>query len=101
VNDQQTQRPPEKLSPGSWTEAKVDAMQGRRVRFKDGSGEGTTSQMAIPDYQTLMLSVLRLAAKGEQWRCSRTHRRRAGLSDEERGTMLPSGRQRLLNNRPH
>ena len=40
-DDQQPQRPPEKLSPGSWTEAEVDAMQGRRVRFKDGSGEGT------------------------------------------------------------
>jgi hypothetical protein len=40
-NDQPPPRPPEKLSPGSWTEAEVDAMQGRRVRFKDGSGEGT------------------------------------------------------------
>jgi restriction system protein len=59
--------------------------------------------MAIPDYQTLMLPVLRLAAKGEQ-RVGVAVERIAdelGLSDEERGTMLPSGRQRLLNNRLH
>jgi hypothetical protein len=38
---QQPQRPPEVLVPGSWTEAEVDALQGHRVRFKDGRGEGT------------------------------------------------------------
>jgi len=59
--------------------------------------------MAIPDYQTFMLPVLRLAAKGEQ-RVGVVAERIAdelGLSDEERGTMLPSGRQRLMNNRIH
>jgi restriction system protein len=59
--------------------------------------------MAIPDYQTLMLPVLRLAVKGEQ-RVGVAAERIAdelGLSDEERETMLPSGRQRLLNNRLH
>ena len=59
--------------------------------------------MAIPDYQKFMLPVLRLAAKGEQ-RVGIAAERIAdelGLSDEERGTMLPSGRQRLLNNRIH
>ncbi len=59
--------------------------------------------MAIPDYQTLMLPVLRLAAKGEQ-RVADVAVRVAdelGLSVEERETMLPSGRQRLLNNRIH
>jgi hypothetical protein len=59
--------------------------------------------MAIPDYQALMLPVLRLAAAKEQ--------RVATLADEiadelkvtleERETMLPSGRQRVLNNRIH
>src|ERR1700722_4598115 len=59
--------------------------------------------MAIPDYQTLMLPVLRLAAKGEQRVADVADRvaDEVGLSDEERGTMLPSGRQRLLNNRIH
>ena len=37
----QSQKPPQKLYPGSWTEAEVDAMEGRRVRFKNGGGEGT------------------------------------------------------------
>src|SRR5271155_803402 len=59
--------------------------------------------MAIPDYQTLMLPVLRLAAKGEQ-RVADVADRIAdefGLSAEERETLLPSGRQRVLNNRIH
>jgi restriction system protein len=59
--------------------------------------------MPIPDYQTLMLPVLRLAAKGEQ-RVPDVAERVAdefGLSLEERETPLPSGRQRVLNNRIH
>ena len=39
------EKPVERLQPGSWTEAEVDALQGRRVRFKNtgasGTGEGT------------------------------------------------------------
>ncbi|EJL22924.1 winged helix-turn-helix domain-containing protein [Novosphingobium sp. AP12] len=59
--------------------------------------------MAIPDYQTLMLPVLRLAATGEQ-RVADAAKRIAddlGLSPDEREEMLPSGRQRLLHNRIH
>ena len=59
--------------------------------------------MPIPDYQTLMLPVLRLAAKGEQ-RVADVADLVAdefGLSPEERETLLPSGRQRVLNNRIH
>ena len=59
--------------------------------------------MPIPDYQTLMLPVLRLAAKGEQ-RVADVADHVAdefGLSNEERETLLPSGRQRVLNNRIH
>jgi restriction system protein len=59
--------------------------------------------MAIPDYQTLMLPVLRHAAEGE---------RRVGdlqgqiadefeLSQEERERLLPSGKQNYLHNRIH
>ncbi|MFP1632916.1 restriction endonuclease [Zhengella sp. ZM62] len=57
----------------------------------------------IPDYQTLMLPVLRHAALGEQ-RVPEVAERIAddlGLTLEEREEMLPSGRQRLLHNRIH
>jgi restriction system protein len=59
--------------------------------------------MAIPDYQTLMLTVLRFAAMGEQ-RVGDVADRIAdefGLSAEEKEMLLPSGRQRVLNNRIH
>jgi restriction system protein len=59
--------------------------------------------MTIPDYQSLMLSVLRLAAVGET-RVADVAERIAddlGLSQAERDELLPSGRQRLLHNRIH
>lgn len=59
--------------------------------------------MTVPDYQTLMLPVLRLAAEGEK-RVGDVIDRVAdefGLSTEERQEMLPSGRQRVLHNRIH
>jgi restriction system protein len=59
--------------------------------------------MAIPDYQTLMLPVLRLAANGERRVVDVVDHvaDEFGLSDEERETLLPSGRQRVLHNRIH
>ncbi|WP_084369201.1 winged helix-turn-helix domain-containing protein [Rhizobium sp. RU36D] len=57
----------------------------------------------IPDYQTLMLPVLRLAATGET-RVADVSERVAdnlGLTQAERDELLPSGRQRLLHNRIH
>ena len=59
--------------------------------------------MAIPDYQSLMLPVLRLAASGEQ-RVTEVAELVAdefGLSEVEKETPLPSGRQRVLKNRIH
>ncbi|RUP10304.1 restriction endonuclease [Hyphomicrobium sp.] len=59
--------------------------------------------MAIPDYQSLMLPVLRLAATGEK-RVADVSERIAdefGLTTAEREELLPSGRQRVLNNRIH
>lgn len=59
--------------------------------------------MAIPDYQTLMLPVLKLAADGE-WRVPKAAEKIADLldlNDEERDEILPSGRQRVLHNRIH
>ncbi|WEJ09949.1 winged helix-turn-helix domain-containing protein [Sinorhizobium prairiense] len=57
----------------------------------------------IPDYQALMLPVLRLASEGET-RVADVAERIAddlGLTPEEREELLPSGRQRLLHNRIH
>lgn len=59
--------------------------------------------MTIPDYQTLMLPVLRIAAEGET-RVPIAAERIAdqlGLTDEQREERLPSGTQRLLHNRIH
>ncbi len=53
--------------------------------------------MAIPDYQTLMLPVLRLAAEGEK-RVDDVEGQIADefhLSEDERRALLPSGRQRV------
>lgn len=59
--------------------------------------------MAVPDYQTLMLPVLELAAKQEMSvpLAEEEIAERFNLSDEERSQMLPSGRQRVLHNRVH
>ncbi|MEQ1403596.1 restriction endonuclease [Neorhizobium sp. Rsf11] len=57
----------------------------------------------IPDYQTLMLPVLRAAADGET-RVADVAERIAdslGLTPEQRDELLPSGRQRILHNRIH
>lgn len=59
--------------------------------------------MAIPDYQSLMSPVLRLAADGET-RVPDAAEKLAdqlGLSVAERKEMLPSGRQRIFHNRIH
>jgi restriction system protein len=59
--------------------------------------------MPIPDYQTLMKPLLCLAAEGETRVADVEGRLAAGfkLSPEERDQLLPSGRQRVLNNRIH
>ncbi|WP_286192644.1 winged helix-turn-helix domain-containing protein [Stappia sp. BW2] len=59
--------------------------------------------MTIPDYQSLMLPVLRYAAESEQ-RVPDLADRIAGdlgLSEDEQEELLPSGRQRVLHNRVH
>jgi restriction system protein len=59
--------------------------------------------MAIPDYQTLMLPVLREAAKGEirVRDCVEKIAGELGLVDDEISEMLPSGRQTIFANRVH
>lgn len=59
--------------------------------------------MAIPDYQSLMLAVLNAASSGEV-RISDVVEFLAdqlGLSSEDRGILLPSGKQTLFANRVH
>jgi restriction system protein len=57
--------------------------------------------MAIADYQTLMLPILKAAANGEKGMADVAEQiaDAYGLSAEERELMLPSGKQRLLYNR--
>ena len=58
--------------------------------------------MAIPDYQTLMLPLLRLAADQQEHRIRDAVEILAenlDLSDEERSQLLPSGSQPVFNNR--
>lgn len=59
--------------------------------------------MAIPDYQSLMLPVLTIAAEGETRVpvAAETIANQLGLSEAEREEMLPSKAQRLLHNRIH
>lgn len=59
--------------------------------------------MPIPDYQSLMLPVLEVAAKAETTvpLAEAEIATKFGLSDEEREQMLPSGKQRVLHNRIH
>jgi restriction system protein len=58
--------------------------------------------MAIPDYQTVMLPLLRLAADGQDHRSRDAVEILAGefdLTPEERTELLPSGKQAVFNNR--
>jgi len=58
--------------------------------------------MPIPDYQTIMLPVLQLAADKQEHKFSDSVQYLANkfsLTDEEKGELLPSGTQAVFNNR--
>lgn len=58
--------------------------------------------MAIPDYQSAMLPLLRLASDGRVWRARDAYEAigdEFDVSEEERRELIPSGRQPLLHNR--
>lgn len=60
--------------------------------------------MAIPDYQTLMLPLLRIAGDGREHSMREAVEHLAGqfhLTDEERRELLPSGQQPTFDNRAH
>jgi restriction system protein len=63
---------------------------------------GKLKLVAIPNYQTLMLPLLKLAADGEEHKFSQAVDFLAtefGLTTEERNELLPSGSQAVFNNR--
>lgn len=58
--------------------------------------------MPIPDYQTLMLPFLKLAADGKEHLLKDSYQilsDQFGLTEEEKRIMLPSGQQSIINNR--
>jgi restriction system protein len=58
----------------------------------------------IPDYQTLMLPLLRLAQDGQEHRIRDVIEplaKQLGLTADDLAEMLPSGRQPVFNNRVH
>ncbi len=58
--------------------------------------------MAIPDFQTIMLPVLKLASSSNEYKLSDAVEKLAdefGLTSEERNELLPSGTQAVFNNR--
>ncbi len=59
--------------------------------------------MSIPDYQSLMLPVLEISARGETSvpQAEAEIATRFDLSEAQRAEILPSGRQRVLHNRIH
>jgi restriction system protein len=57
--------------------------------------------MTIPDYETLMLPVIRLFASGSKnvSECLPTIKREFGITDQEAEELLPTGRVTLLQRR--
>ena len=58
--------------------------------------------MAIPDFQSIMLPMLKLASDGAERSSAELREQLADqfdLSDEERSELLPSGRQAVFANR--
>ena len=60
--------------------------------------------MGIPDYQTIMLPLLRFAGDGQEHLVSEGIEklgREFDLTEEERNRLLPSGKQAIFDNRVH
>lgn len=58
--------------------------------------------MAVPDFQSIMLPLLKFIADGEEHSLRETIDQLSdgfGLSDEDRKELLPSGQQAVFNNR--
>ena len=75
----------------------------RSREFLEKRGSLRRGRVPIPDYQSLMLPVLRAAAQGYSRVPSVSDEiaDQLGLTDDERAAMLPNGKQRVLDNRVH
>src|SRR6266487_6337791 len=61
-----------------------------------------SSAMAVPDFQSIFIPVLKVASDGNEHSLSETIEtiaRQLGLSEADRDEMLPSGKQRKFDNR--
>lgn len=83
-----------------WCQETVEAM---RFRLRAITGAEGAMCMPIPDYQTLMLPVLRLFAEGAKnvSDCLPHIKAQYRITDEEAEELIPSGRVTLLANRTH
>lgn len=58
--------------------------------------------MSIPDYQTFMLPLLKLAGDKQEHSLQEAYEvmaKQFGITDEERKKLLPSGQQTIFDNR--
>src|SRR5216683_323210 len=58
--------------------------------------------MAVPDFQSLMLPLMKIASDGNEHSTSEvieTLSQQFGLSEDDRNELLPSGKQRKFDNR--
>lgn len=80
-----------------------DARRGRRLSGLSQKSALGGFQMAISDFQSLMLPVLQRSATGEAQIGDVVEKLadKFNLTDEERSTLLPSGRQTTFANRVH
>ena len=87
----------------AFAEGLANTWTGRKSKHCPDSGLRYKNRMAIPDYQSLMLPVLTVAAEGETRVPIAAERiaDRIGLSEQEREELLPSGKQAILHNRIH
>src|SRR5437870_7823791 len=89
-------------APGRWmagsrTQARGCGNTTAFGRSQRRSGPEWRLPVAIPDFQSLMLPVLELAADGKEHTLAEAREvvaQRFGLTDAERAELLPSGRQR-------
>jgi restriction system protein len=73
-----------------------------RERGRSRPSRGVRAGMTIPDFQSCMRPTLALLADGETWRVREVYLHIADhfkLTPEEREQLLPSGRQRTIDNR--